>query len=209
MEAKNSMNGKCENLLQKFSNCGFMIDGLGDVLMHLAVLGESDSDGNWTEPEWKGLALRNVAEVRMLLVEVGNLLSSDENFLMLLKWGSVMDEHYFKLGMVLDELVIKDNLTDKDCLEWICDYVRDAIAAMENIAEQAGMRFHDDASIWPSEMLEIIHSLGYIHTELQNKAVISDAEKIKNLAVKSAKTRVKMLELREDWRNDRTGFVDY
>ena len=40
MEEKNSMNGKCEDLLQKFSNCGFMIDGLGDVLMHLAVLGE-------------------------------------------------------------------------------------------------------------------------------------------------------------------------
>ena len=209
MEEKNSMNGKCEDLLQKFSNCGFMIDGLGDVLMHLAVLGKSDSDGNWTEPKWKGLALRNVAEVRMLLVEVGNLLSSDENFSTLLKWASVMDECHAKLGLVLDELVIEDSLTDSDCLEWICDYVKDAIAAMESIAKQAGMRFHDDASIWPSEMLEIIHSLGYIHTELQNKAVISDAKKIKKLAVKAANTRVKMLELREDWRNDRTGFVDY
>lgn len=181
MVVNNGISRKCENLLKKFSNCELQIDGLGDVLMHLAVLSE----------------------------EVNSLLSSDENFSMLLKWASVMDEHYFKLGMVLDELVIEDNLTDSDCLGWICEYLNNAITAMESIAEQTGMRFHDDASIWPSEMLEIIHSLGYIHTELQNKAVISDAEKIKNLAVKSAKTRVKMLELREDWRNDRTGFVDY
>lgn len=181
MEEKNSMNGKCEDLLQKFSNCELQIDVLGDVLMHLAVLGE----------------------------EVNSLLSSDENFSMLLKWASVMDEHYFKLSMVLDELVIEDNLTDNDCLEWICDYLTDAISAMESIAEQAGMRFHDDASIWPSEMLEIITSLDYIHTELQNEAVISDTEKIKKLAVKSAKTRVRMLELRSDWRNDSMGFVDF
>lgn len=181
MEVKSSMNGKCENLLQKFSNRGLRIDSLGDVLMHLAVLGE----------------------------EVSSLLSSDESFSMLLKWASVMDEHYFKLGMVLDELVIEDNLTDSDCLEWICEYLNNAITAMKSIAEQAGMRFHDDASIWPSEMLEIINSLDYIHTELQNEAVISDTEKIKKLAVKSAKTRVKMLELRTDWCNDSTGFEDY
>ena len=56
-----------EDILKEFSAQGELVNGLGDALQDIALVGHFDEDGEWQEPEWKKTVLFNVAQARALI----------------------------------------------------------------------------------------------------------------------------------------------
>lgn len=56
-----------EDILKEFSAQGELVKGLGDALMHIALAGNFNEQGEWVEPEWKKKVLYDVAQARALI----------------------------------------------------------------------------------------------------------------------------------------------
>lgn len=56
-----------EDILKEFSSQGELVKNLGDALMHIALTGNYNEQGQWQEPEWKKTVLFNVAQSRALI----------------------------------------------------------------------------------------------------------------------------------------------
>ena len=56
-----------EDILKEFSSQGELVKNLGDALMHIALTGNYNEQGQWQEPEWKKTVLFNVAQARALI----------------------------------------------------------------------------------------------------------------------------------------------
>ena len=50
-----------EDILKEFSAQGELVKALGDALMHIALAGHFDEQGQWQDPEWKKAVLFDVA----------------------------------------------------------------------------------------------------------------------------------------------------
>ena len=67
MEVQVNKVQKIEDILKEFSAQGELVKDLGDALMHIALAGSFDEDGEWQEPEWKKKVLHDVAQARALI----------------------------------------------------------------------------------------------------------------------------------------------
>ena len=67
MEVQVNKVQKIEDILKEFSAQGELVKDLGDALMHIALAGNFDEDGEWQEPEWKKKVLHDVAQARALI----------------------------------------------------------------------------------------------------------------------------------------------
>jgi hypothetical protein len=56
-----------EDILKEFSAQGELVKALGDALMHIALAGHFDEQGQWQDPEWKKAVLFDVAQARALI----------------------------------------------------------------------------------------------------------------------------------------------
>lgn len=56
-----------EDILKEFSAQGELVKDLGDALMHIALTGNYNEQGQWQEPEWKKTVLFDIAQARALI----------------------------------------------------------------------------------------------------------------------------------------------
>jgi hypothetical protein len=66
MEQKNKEQ-MLEDILKEFSAQGELVNGLGDALQNIALVGHFDEQGQWQEPEWKKTVLFDIAQARALI----------------------------------------------------------------------------------------------------------------------------------------------
>lgn len=201
-----------KNLLNELSMNNHLASGLGDALMHIALVDYQDANGNRQETEWKDTVMRDVALSRSFIMKFYKL--KDETCVnqqqaaedsCYTEWIHLMNDHYRKLGMVLDEFVIKDNLIhpDKDTIEWMVGYIDDTVKDFEQLFVQQGIRLSDT-----QEMCGHYNHLKEVASVLTASKHLDDIQLINLLAGYIARARVAILVLVDSWRNGMTGFSD-
>lgn len=201
-----------KNLMNELSMNNHLASGLGDALMHIALVDYRDANGNRQETEWKDTVMRDVALSRSFIMKFYKLkdetcvnqqqVAEDSCYT---EWIHLMNDHYRKLGMVLDEFVIKDNLIhpDKDTIEWMVGYIDDTVKDFEQFFAPRGIRIADTQEFGD----HYVH-LKKVASELKASKHLNDIQLINLLAGYIARARVAILLLVDSWRSGMAGFAD-